>query len=859
MNSDTINSYIITKKGVDKEFDRSDLIKYFVSSFNKDIRSDSPKNIILNLPYLNTARKWFLFDIVLSHMQKSFKSTPIRFKKGDCLLIIGTKRKIVCEFVEYENEDTEDEMIRVRFDDSLEIASQAGYWAYEKIERQKLSTFKSFRLNKKLFSIDKIIDKSSNNNFAMFDTSFIYVGAINSIKKFISTNSVFDNPIQKTIEWSKANEDGKIKKIYGNETGHFNCIVAPTVASAATTIFKNTNENFDAIIIDNLDICQNYLSDIAELVELNVPIFILSQDIDRENYDIFCKNLNFDLWHWGMSPIKALSEKINIRNKKHTYDIENLHIAFDNFSNKRIDIYVTINKEIEKIGIYSLKMMNELSEEPFSNKIYSKLRLLALRLSRMSSVSCIDSSVLATHFDDIERSIDKNEFLVPESDKLIFRDMLAYFKDFLLCNSDQDIDKKDKLFEIIEKNKEKSIAVLTSLNQGNSKLQKLIKHSTLKDIDIYSSSEKITVQDNYDIGIVTGWPVGKKLNQILSANKFKQIIFLVYPYQLQWLKRKIENKNTLYSRSHVNKSLDILYDEDDAIKLLMKDTNVLPEPSIIVPEKIDINPSINIDIEEFEVQIKQRRRKAFQSSEEDGLIRFERAKLIDFYDGFAGVFSESHKFLNVSSMVDNHDNSSIVESKIKNLRSGDYILHFETEKGSVKEVTYKKMEDDDMLSVHTFASLWVKILQSLYKKYDYDTYTMYQSLKDEGLSVGIAQLRNWINEETIAPKNTNNFLVIGNVEGGDLGKVLIDKSKKILEACDIVKQYRLQVASSLRKAAFKVISDQDLTIYRDLGQNVIRLDIEEFGEATIYRIEDIDTDFMEYPHSEINKIKEEEL
>ncbi len=86
----------------------------------------------------------------------------------------------------------------------------------------------------------------------------------------------------------------------------------------------------------------------------------------------------------------------------------------------------------------------------------------------------------------------------------------------------------------------------------------------------------------------------------------------------------------------------------------------------------------------------------------------------------------------------------------------------------------------------------------------------------------------------------------------------IDKSKKILEACDIVKQYRLQVASSLRKAAYKVISEQDLTIYRDLGQNVIRLDIEEFGEATIYRIEDIDTDFMEYPHSEINKIKEEE-
>ena len=46
MNSDTINSYVITKKGVDKEFNRSHIIKYFSSSFIQNIKNDNPKNII---------------------------------------------------------------------------------------------------------------------------------------------------------------------------------------------------------------------------------------------------------------------------------------------------------------------------------------------------------------------------------------------------------------------------------------------------------------------------------------------------------------------------------------------------------------------------------------------------------------------------------------------------------------------------------------------------------------------------------------------------------------------------------------------------------------------------------------------
>ena len=205
----------------------------------------------------------------------------------------------------YENEGTDEERLIIKFENSLTNSVLSGHWAFEKVKPQRLSSYKSFSVNEKLFALDKIIDKSSNNNFALFDTSFLYIGRINSTRRFISKNMVFENPIQKTVSWSKTNENGTIKKLHGNETTHFNCVVAPSISSGLTTIEVNEKQNFNAIIIDSLDICKNYLAEMFELADLGIPIYIFSNQLDQEFYDIFCTNLNFELWHWGMEPVRA--------------------------------------------------------------------------------------------------------------------------------------------------------------------------------------------------------------------------------------------------------------------------------------------------------------------------------------------------------------------------------------------------------------------------------------------------------------------------------------------------------------------------------------------------------------------------
>lgn len=108
-NFDRINPYVITKKNDEKNYIRSYLTKYFTSSIIKNLSSSNPKNIILNLPHQNDFNKWILFDVILNNMKYSFLDYN-KFEKGDFLRLTGTKRNIICKFIEYIDEDTDNEM-----------------------------------------------------------------------------------------------------------------------------------------------------------------------------------------------------------------------------------------------------------------------------------------------------------------------------------------------------------------------------------------------------------------------------------------------------------------------------------------------------------------------------------------------------------------------------------------------------------------------------------------------------------------------------------------------------------------------------------------------------------------------------
>ena len=360
------------------------------------------------------------------------------------------------------------------------------------------------------------------------------------------------------------------------------------------------------------------------------------------------------------------------------YETVNLKRAYDNFANKEIKIEVVQDKHVEKIGLFSVEMNRLISEVPISNQIYSDLRKLSLRLSRIASFRCLNFEIFKQHIIEIQNIIERKSFQIPDADKEIFAKMISLFEDFFeSINEDYILEKEDKLYDLIREYRNENPCIVSSVNQGNSKLNKIIKHNCVKHVDVFQASSEIKVQDNYTTAIITGWAIGKRLDQILLSNKFKKIIFLVYPYQLSWLKNKINSKNAFYHKNKSNLSLNFFHEKDDPILQIIGRTNVLPEPEIFLTDTLENIPTESIDIDEFEIQIKERRRKAFQSSDEEGIVRFELGKLVDFYDGYAGVFAEGHKFLNVSGMMDADDDATIVETRTDDLRPGDYILHFQ--------------------------------------------------------------------------------------------------------------------------------------------------------------------------------------
>ena len=87
-NFDQIKSYSISKKDLELDFNRSHIIKYFTSSFLKNLSLENPKNVILNIPYLNTSRKWILFDVLLNHMEHALKNSKFHYAIAHDLLHI---------------------------------------------------------------------------------------------------------------------------------------------------------------------------------------------------------------------------------------------------------------------------------------------------------------------------------------------------------------------------------------------------------------------------------------------------------------------------------------------------------------------------------------------------------------------------------------------------------------------------------------------------------------------------------------------------------------------------------------------------------------------------------------------------
>ena len=73
---------------------------------------------------------------------------------------------------------------------------------------------------------------------------------------------------------------------------HTLIVVAPSISSGLTTIEVNEKQN-NAIIIDSLDICKITI-EMFELADLGIPIYIFSNQLDQEFYDIFCTNLNLN-------------------------------------------------------------------------------------------------------------------------------------------------------------------------------------------------------------------------------------------------------------------------------------------------------------------------------------------------------------------------------------------------------------------------------------------------------------------------------------------------------------------------------------------------------------------------------------
>jgi len=330
-----IDSYKVYPNDSDESYfpQSTPIIKYTTSILSHFLNLDDiKKNLIINFPKKNGLMHWIILDTILNHMRSSFKEEKeINYIPGDLLEQKGTyteritrdgttkkiKKKFVGKFIEeYQREDEANNLwMKLEYKDGLKRSlPKISKRRFRLLREGKITSMPSHKYSFTDIALDHIIDRPSTANFLLFNTSFILIDRIKEMEDFVANYTVVEDiqyPIKDLIKWSKSNESGGIEPLtYRKKTmAPPNCVVAADLDRALQTIEKNPQFQFNGVFISDIGFCEGYESEIASIIEKDIPVIILANNLDKDSFDLFCKDSDFYLWNWNRETIKELLKK----------------------------------------------------------------------------------------------------------------------------------------------------------------------------------------------------------------------------------------------------------------------------------------------------------------------------------------------------------------------------------------------------------------------------------------------------------------------------------------------------------------------------------------------------------------------
>jgi hypothetical protein len=815
--------------------------------------------LVVLLPSRLDCAKWLATLCTLQVMKEDYQGSSgvTKFSPSQKLLV----NKCIVEFLreEFSSEYNrwymwvrcgDSAQYRIPLDRALAFQPVSTGKPLSSLEAVSRAVYSADRLDS---AVDSILGIRTMGNKTLFKTNVILVSRIGETEHFIRENQVNGSGIIDLFLWGKLDPEGNAsiigpRQIHGNPC----CIISADLLGVWNYL-RNNPEKSKGIILDGSGSYISNLQALDNILDERIPVIAVCDLLDTRHLQ-HLTDRGFRIWQWNKKNI--IESGAETKTQK-VSPFSCLDDSISNYCNQRINAVPCYCPQLEAVAEAVIKLGKLISHDEQLNIIYGRLIQLVNNVSRLIRIpEQAWSETLLQKVQSLRQQLISHKMWLSDKAVQYICSIFEGLEDLAMRPFASDNHKVGRLYKLINEDPESRMtAILVAgaeeIDLSQQYWESRLPEEKLRSIrfltlpDLISSSRSFTP---YQV-IICGWLGGEKMFPLLHSNIAPYFKMLGYPFESKWF----ENAQQVWGRQN-NFSIRA-NDFTDIFGLPEKDLEAIEHT---VEEPARVISKDGFDIFEFELKIRRNRYRSYASSG-DTQEEVTKAKLVVFAGNRFAFLTESHRLPVVTEvMKEDESEEEFPRKDVSQLQAGDYVLFQESNRDVIRDIADKGLMKAGQLHLRQVAGLWREALRDAYRRTPYGLSGLVELLQDSGCRRHPATIRNWLfNEDQIGPGMISDLQRIAKATGN---RSLIERLDEVRDAILRVRGAHHEASAYIRKKLLaslpEVIVDEKLLPEYTSGSMVINLD--EYGQVVILRIEEIEDTWEEVPTNSVNRLLSEE-
>lgn len=818
--------------------------------------SNQNNGLVILLPNRLQLARWVATLCTLEVIRNDYKtnsSVGLEFSEGQKLKV----NNCVVEFDGEEfSHDVNQWVIRVKcsnglysipLDRKLRFQPADTKRPLSSLEKVKAAYCSSEILNNQ---IDGILGIKTQGNKAIFKDNVILVSKIGETYHFITENYINKCQIVDLFQWGKVDVQGRVTVLASGQIQTQPSALIVSDLYGTTECLSSQPFKTKGIIIDGVASCVKDLSHLDDILRLNIPTIVIADLLETE-WLHHLEERDFKIWQWNKNNLSQ-SRSVITSNKETPF--ASLNYSLSNYTRQQIIFEACEHPQLTGLVDSIVELGKTINPEDNQlQNLYSQLFKLVNEFSR---VIWLPDQIWETDFlNRIQRLLEdfaKQKLWMIEDIAKVIDASLKTLVELASSSLSDPTRKPDRLRYLLNQLSSSEVSAIVVPTESNAEAarqywQNQIPAQVFNKLHFLSMSNLRDKGDTLSLTqlIICGWLNHSRTYPLLHSHIAPKIILLLYPFEAKWFKkaqRKWQKQNTYTIRARDFSS--ILKFPENKLKFV----DFFPEMPDPLPEKE------NFDIIDFELKIKLYRYASYAATGGSG-DEIVKAKTVVFTENRFAFITETHHLLVVTDLIRGKVSSgSIPRRDIGGLHVGDYVLFRESDRDIIREMADKSLAEKNLAHLREIASLWKVALQEQYRACGKDIEQLTLLLWGAGCQREPSTIKNWLfNEDRIGPQDKKDIDRIARVTQNNL---LLEKLHEVEEATRIVRSAHLQAAGYITRklvANLSEILDSELDSYLGIRPSMV-LDLDDFGQIKILRVEEILDEWKEYDVNRVNRL-----